>query len=132
MFAVDARTIIAGAAALALLAAGVWGGHRWQAGEVADAEKAQAKAEAERDGWRDAAAGWERAQGLWKGRYEADQAEAERQRKAAQEALAGIDRERRAAEREAADWRERFSRAQRNPDCAELMRATSCPAFTDY
>lgn len=132
MIAVDPRTIALGAAVVVLFAVGFAAGHKWQAGEVADAEKAQAKAEAERDGWEAAAGKWERATGLWQRTVKQNAAEAERQREAARKALAGIEREREVGEREAADWRRRFSNAQRNPDCAELMRATQCPAFTDY
>lgn len=51
---------------LAVVASFVFGGGlaaglKWQAGEVADAERAQEKAEQDRDGWKDAAGKWEAA-----------------------------------------------------------------------
>jgi hypothetical protein len=118
--------------ALAVFALGVLIGYRLQAGEVSEAKRERDNAVNTAHKWEEAAAGYKTASERWKQRYAADQAEAARQREAARKALAGIERERAAAEREAADWRRRFGNAQRNPDCAELMRATTCPAFTDY
>jgi hypothetical protein len=107
----------------------LFGGCHW--GKAIEGNKtAEAKAESLK--WAEAAAGYKQASEGWKARYEADQKEAARQREAARKELAGIERDRKAAEKEAADWRARFTKAQRNPDCAELMRSTSCPAFTDY
>lgn len=118
--------------AAATFAAGVLLGWQLQAGNVSEAKRDRDKAATAAQKWEDAASGYKQASEGWKARYAADQEEAKRQREAARKALAGIERERKDAEREAADWRKRFTRAQRNPDCAELMRATSCPAFIEY
>lgn len=128
----EAKLAILGVAAVTLLAAGFAGGHRWQAGEVADAEKAQAEAEIDRDKWRDAAAGYKRATERWQATVEANAREAEKQLKQAQALIEQADVEEARAKRDAAAWRERFQKAQRDPSCAELMEATACPAFRSY
>ena len=115
-----------------LFGAGFAAGHRWQAGEVADAEKAQAAAETERDGWRDAAGEWQRAQGLWAKRYAQDEAEAKRQRAEAQKVLDRIAGEEAQARKDAADWQRRFDQARREPSCKALMEESTCSAFSDY
>jgi multidrug resistance efflux pump len=128
----EVRLALLAGACLVLLSLGFAGGYRWQAGEVADAQRKQAAAEADRDKWQAAAGQWERAQSLWAQRYAADQAEAERQRQAGADAVARLAQEQAQAKREAAAWRERFNAAQRNPDCAQLMKVTACPAFSGY
>ena len=127
-----ARLAPYGIAAAVLLALGFAAGYRWQAGEVADAEKAQAAAEADRDAWQAAAGKWEDATGRWQARYAADEAEARRQKAEAARQLALLEQEEERARRAAADWKARFNAARRDPDCAALMEETSCPVFSDY
>jgi hypothetical protein len=128
----EIRLVLLAGACLLLLSLGFAGGHRWQAGEVADAERAQAAAEAERDKWKQAAAGYKRATAAWQATVDANAREGKRLREEGQAAVAELARQQAAAKREAAAWRERFARAQRDPDCAALTQATACPAFRDY
>lgn len=116
----------------AILAIGFAGGHRWQAGEVADAEKAQAAAETDRDLWKRAADGYKRATEGWQATLAANEKAEAKQQAQAKAALEQLAREEEAARKDAAAWERRFKAAQRDPDCAELMEATTCPAFSDY
>lgn len=133
MFALSGpKLAIYGGSIAFLLAVGFAAGHRWQAGEVADAEKAQVKAEADRDAWADAAGNWQRATELWVERYEADQAEAKRQQEEADRILRLIAGQEEAAREEAERWQERFNAAKREPSCKVLMEESTCSAFSDY
>lgn len=119
--------------AAVLFGAGFAAGHRWQAGEVADAEKAQQQAEGERDKWQDAAGEWQRAQGLWAKRYADDQEQAKRQKEAAERELAKIAGEEARARQEAANWQARFTAAKKEPSCKALMEESTCSVFSsDY
>lgn len=133
MIALDGvKLAIYGGIVAALFAIGFAAGHRWQAGEVADAEKAQAAAEVDRDKWQAAAGEWERAQGLWERRYADDQAEAKRQRAEARKAMDLLAEQEHTARIDAEKWRRRFDLSKQEPSCRALMEESECSAFSDY
>lgn len=123
--------ILLGAAA-ALMAIAFMGGLRWQKGAVESAKRA-------RDNQANVAAQWkDRASGLQAAvdGFEASNAESTRraneQRQQAERVLADLAKDKKVAEARAADWQRRYNEAKKNPDCAELMKATACPAFRSY
>lgn len=117
---------------LALLGTGFYGGYKWQADEVADARNATTRALRLRDEWQVRADQFETANGKWAARFAADEkAAADRAAKAGR-ILADLEAQREKSEREAAAWAQRYADAQKRPDCAALMKDSTCPIFADY
>lgn len=110
-------------AVASFLAAGFWGGYRWQAGNVAEAEQARDKAQGERDQWEQNAKSYFGAIEQQKAATAAAQeAEAEQKAKAAK-AIAAANAERDRYERRLAQIAAGVEKDKTDPTCkAELER----------
>lgn len=117
---------------LLLLVIGAWAGHKWAAGETQAALRQKDAAVADRDAWKAASGTWQKATKTWADRFKADEAEASRQRAQAAKVLDQLAAAAEKARREREAWERRYRDALKNPDCAELAKATTCAAFSRY
>lgn len=106
-----------------ILAAGFYGGYRWQAGNVREAEQARDKASSERDQWRQNAASYKDAIAAQQAANAATIAAAQAQHAKANKAIADAKREKDRYERKLAEISASVEKDKTDPACkAELER----------
>lgn len=118
--------------ALAIFSAGIYSGHRWESGETQKALRKMDQAQNATTAWKASSQGWELAAGAWQKRFDADEAtrrEFARQAQATLDKLAQLQSE---AEARQAKWQSDFDKAKQNPNCAELLKETTCSVFSGY
>lgn len=118
--------------ALAIFGAGFYAGQRWAAGETRAALRKADKATMDAGAWKQASEGWKGVADHWQSKYKADEntrAEYAKQAQASLERLARLESEAKARK---AEWQANFERAKRNPNCAELLKETTCSVFSGY
>lgn len=112
----------------ALMAAGFYGGYRWQAGNVADAEDARDKAQAARDHWQQNAQSYSSAIAEQKAANAAAVKEAEAQKHKAAKAVADAKREKDRYERRLAEIDATIEKDKLDPECKEELERQVCGA----
>lgn len=125
-FPVSAGTIKAAGLALAIgamLALGFYGGYRWQAGNVAEAEQEASEARTERDRWQQNAQSYQDAIAAQKAANEAAIAAATEQQRKADQATKEAKAERDRYQRKLAEIEAGIEHDKTDPSCkAELER----------
>lgn len=120
-------------AVLALtLAAGFYAGKRWETGNTEKEKAKKVAAEHERDAWHQRADAFQAGIGRWEERYAADQRSLNEQKKKAGEILAKLEKQKAQAAAQEDAWRKRYAASIKSPDCAELLKETTCAAFQGF
>lgn len=128
----SSKAIIIGCVLLAVLGFGFYAGKRWETGNT---EKQRAKtvaAEQDRDAWHQRADSFQSGIGRWEERYAADQRSLNEQKKRAGEILERLEKQKASAAAQEKAWRERYAASIKSPDCAELLKETTCAAFQGF
>lgn len=126
------KTAILVAVAILLFAVGFAVGLRWAHAETEEAKRARDNQANAAAAWKDRAGALGLAVQEWERTYAQDEEARAAQRDQATRVLAKLEKERKAAEGRAEDWRRKYEAAKASPDCAELMKATKCPVFSSF
>jgi uncharacterized protein HemX len=127
-----AKMVVAAVALTVAFALGLWAGQAWSRGRVEAARAAEEVAKRDGAGWETTARLYAKTLAAFRERDKANAAELDRLRRQAAQAAKDRDAEQRAAEVAYANWRASYAAALRSPDCAELMKETTCAAFRSY
>jgi hypothetical protein len=116
----------------ALLAVGFYGGKRWETGNTQKALRERDAAKADAVAWHQRADSFQAGIGRWEERYAADQRSLNEQKKRAGEILERLEKQKASAAAQEKAWRERYAASIKSPDCAELLKETTCAAFQGF
>lgn len=119
-------------AAISLIGAGFYAGHHWASGETQAALRKADKATMDAGAWKQASEGWKGVADHWQAKYNTDEKTRKEYADQAQAILKRLATMEEAARARKAKWDRDFEAAKRNPNCAELLKETTCSVFAGY